>query len=118
MRPWYGGGPHRLEEGREKLRPDYEGIETGWSWLPGDCRGQREKLRPDYEGIETEEVQICTSSTSLRREKLRPDYEGIETGAAAESACSVCHRERYEDPITRGLRLGDTPGPLRKIGPS
>ena len=40
---------------REKLRPDYEGIET-WSWLPGDCRGQLlggEKLRPDYEGIET-----------------------------------------------------------------
>ena len=37
----------------EKLRPDYEGIETPAIWK-GFIVLNGEKLRPDYEGIETD----------------------------------------------------------------
>ena len=66
---------------REKLRPDYEGIETARSRALCVGGGPREKLRPDYEGIETTLSKAISSNKRFSREKLRPDYEGIETEA-------------------------------------
>ena len=49
--------------GGEKLRPDYEGIETFLPFFVGFYKRHclREKLRPDYEGIETYKKLITTN---------------------------------------------------------